>query len=274
MNQLPDYLLKLSLGLTLIWLFYYLVLRRLTFYNWNRWYLLLYSALAFVIPLISLNQTLPPRQLAEIPILRSVPAIPSAMAVETWRATSEGSEKQLIANANNPAESSENSKLPFIPHKALIGLFVLGNSLMLLRLGMQLYAYSRIKRRAQLVSDEDDVQIYHVEKQIVPFSFGNAIYFNPELHQPEELQEIMRHERVHVRQRHTFDVLFAELLCALNWFNPFAWLIRHAIRQNLEFIADREVLESGTEARAYQVSYSLKMLPPRESVLTTIPFWI
>ena len=249
MNQLPDYLLKLSLGLTLIWLFYFVVLRRLTFYNWNRWYLLLYTALAFVIPLVNLNQTLPPRQLAEIPILRSVPAISSVTTVETPYVAAKGDEKQPTEAKNTLPESSRG---PFTPAETIVGLLMLGISFMLFRLGLQLLSYFRIKKQALLFSDEDGIKVYHLAKPIVPFSFGNAIFLNPDLHQIKDLPEIMRHELVHVRQRHTFDVLAAELLCALNWYNPLAWLIRHAIRQNLEFIADREVLEKGTEARAYQ----------------------
>ena len=62
MNPILEYLLKLSASLALVGLFYQLVLRRLTFYNWNRWYLLAYSALAFLIPLINLNKVLPPEK--------------------------------------------------------------------------------------------------------------------------------------------------------------------------------------------------------------------
>lgn len=57
---------------------------------------------------------------------------------------------------------------------------------------------------------------------------------------------------VHVRQHHTADMMLAELLLVLNWFNPFAWILRHAIRQNLEFIADRQVLTHGVDRRQYQ----------------------
>ncbi len=251
MNYLPDYLLKLSFGLGLIWLFYYVALRRLTFYNWNRWYLLLYALVAFVIPLVNLDQALTPQSLAEIPIIRSVPAIPSATTVETWHATSEGSEKHLAADANTTAEVD---KPPLLFLEGwLIGLFALGAAFMLLRFAVQLVAFYKIKHQARLVSDEWGVKIYHVERPIVPFSFGKAIFFNPKLHTPQELRQIIDHETVHVNQRHTPDVLFAEMLCVLNWYNPFAWLIRHAIRQNLEFIADRQVLNNGTEARAYQL---------------------
>jgi BlaR1 peptidase M56 len=66
------------------------------------------------------------------------------------------------------------------------------------------------------------------------------------------LKEIIRHEFVHVKQKHTIDILFAEFLCIINWYNPFVWLMRKAIRQNLEFIADNNVLQSGFDRKQYQ----------------------
>lgn len=55
-----------------------------------------------------------------------------------------------------------------------------------------------------------------------------------------------------MKQNHTLDILVGELLCIINWFNPFAWLIRHSIRQNLEFIADDFVLKNGLDKKTYQ----------------------
>ena len=57
---------------------------------------------------------------------------------------------------------------------------------------------------------------------------------------------------MHIRQRHTIDILVAEFICIGNWYNPFAWAIRHAIRQNLEFIADQKVLDNGIDRKGYQ----------------------
>jgi beta-lactamase regulating signal transducer with metallopeptidase domain len=48
---------------------------------------------------------------------------------------------------------------------------------------------------------------------------------------------------VHVEQKHTLDVLVTEIVCIVNWFNPFAWLIKKAVRENLEFIADDAVIK-------------------------------
>ncbi len=47
-------------------------------------------------------------------------------------------------------------------------------------------------------------------------------------------------------------MIWAEVLCILNWYNPFAWLIKKVIRQNLEFIADQKVLQNGLDKKQYQ----------------------
>jgi TonB family protein len=85
-----------------------------------------------------------------------------------------------------------------------------------------------------------------------PFSFFRWIVLNTTLYTDAELQEILQHEDTHVREMHSIDILLAELLCTFCWFNPFAWLLKREIRLNLEFLADRSVLDSGCEAEHYQ----------------------
>ncbi|HEX4371857.1 MAG TPA: M56 family metallopeptidase, partial [Puia sp.] len=130
-------------------------------------------------------------------------------------------------------------------------ILIIGSIIMLVRLIMQLISLQKIKKSATIIHDEEAV-IYNVDKNITPFSFGNAIYINQDLHSEKELQEIILHEYVHVKQNHTADIILSELICVINWFNPFAWLMRHAIRQNLEFIADNKVLQHGTDKKSYQ----------------------
>ena len=108
-----------------------------------------------------------------------------------------------------------------------------------------------MRRKAQLLS-VDGMKLYQVNKNIIPFSFGNAVFINSELHSEDELREIIRHEFVHVKQRHTLDILWSEWLCIINWYNPFAWMLKRSIRQNLEFIADNKVLQNGVDRKQYQ----------------------
>ncbi len=97
-----------------------------------------------------------------------------------------------------------------------------------------------------------EVTIYHLEESFIPFSFASSIYVNKNLYSEQELRQIILHEYIHVKQKHTVDIIVGECLCVLNWYNPFAWMIRLAIRQNLEFIADDWVLKTGLQRKEYQ----------------------
>src|SRR5579859_6071363 len=226
------YLLKLSAAVSVTWLFYYGVLRPLTFYNWNRWYLLGYTLLSFLIPLIDIGPMVTagdpgqqPRYLSYIPAMGgySRAVLPTARQSHAWD-----------------------------PWNFALFLLAAGMILLLIRVLIRWYSLTRVRKQARLISSHPDIRIYQVDRHITPFSFGNAVYINQRLHTEQEWEEIILHEYVHIRQRHTIDILLAELISILNWYNPFVWAIRYSIRQNLEFIADRKVLDNGVDKKGYQ----------------------
>ncbi|GGM93502.1 hypothetical protein GCM10010967_28320 [Dyadobacter beijingensis] len=237
MSAFPDYLLKLSVGFGVIALFYHLVLRQLTFFDANRHYLRFYSALCFLIPLININTFFgeSPEPTRTRTFVQSVPAITRTPAPET-----------PVFQAAVPEAPASLTAADW-----LMIVWAVGAAVMLVRLLLQVRSYLRIRAQAQLVS-HDGVKIYHFDLKMSPFSFWNAIFYNPRLHEPGELQDMILHEYIHVRQRHSVDVIWSELICMINWFNPFAWLIRSAIRQNLEYIADQKVLENHADTKTYQ----------------------
>jgi len=231
MQPLFFYLLKLSATLAILWLFYYTVLRPLTFYSWNRWYLLGYSLLSFFIPLINIGSLMTSYDEAHHPVYFAyIPALGNySPAVVHPVAANPGFDRWTIA----------------------AGVLAAGILFLLVRTGIRWFSLTRVRKQARLVSDTE-IRIYEVDRNITPFSFGNAIYINPRLHSEKEWEEIVLHEYVHIRQRHTIDILVAEAICILNWYNPFAWALRHSIRQNLEFIADQQVLNNGVDKKEYQ----------------------
>ena len=225
------YSIKLSCSLAVLWLFYRLVLRNLTFYDMNRWYLLGYSVLSVLIPLIDIGPALESDAGGEPLVLQFIPAIGQyapSIAASPLRNTSAWSAWNVVLSA-----------------------ILLGALFLLLRLVFRWLALRQLRRRARLIRD-GECEIYQVDEAIAPFSFGKAMYINRDLHTEKEWEEIILHEYVHVRQRHTVDIVLAEWLTVFNWYNPFAWLIRHSIRQNLEFIADRKVLDNGFDKKEYQ----------------------
>ncbi|MCC8409647.1 hypothetical protein LJ707_11970 [Mucilaginibacter sp. UR6-1] len=230
MPAIFEYLLKLSLSIALIYTFYLLVLRRLTFYNLNRWYLAGYTLLCFVIPFVDVS---------------GITAVANERSIVHYVPTVQAITSATIARPiAQPAESTNWWQI-----MALI--LAMGSAVMLVRLLTQLFALRKIKQTAVPIS-EGDTAIYHTDSEVTPFSFGNSIYLNKNLHTGAELEEIILHEYVHVKQVHTFDIILAELLCIVNWYNPFAWLMRHSIRQNLEYIADDNVVNTGIDKKAYQ----------------------
>jgi hypothetical protein len=117
---------------------------------------------------------------------------------------------------------------------------------------LRFYSLQKTRKLAKPVTTDVEVKLYHLPGEAAPFSFYNSIYLDTSLYQEEELEKIIAHELVHVNQKHTIDMLLAELICMVQWYNPFAWLLKHAIRQNLEFIADDAVLQKGISRKSYQ----------------------
>jgi TonB-dependent SusC/RagA subfamily outer membrane receptor len=228
-----EYLLKLSISLGAVYLFYILVLQRLTFYNLNRRYLLFYSLLCFFIPFTDVTSLLSKNEMDNNKLVNFIPAFNFS-----------GSTTAAAQAANENSSSLYYWQWGFI-------VLLIGSFLLLLRLAVQYFSFLKMRNAAELLSNEE-VKLYRVKDKIIPFSFNNSIFINHEIENGEELKEIILHEFVHVKQKHTIDILFAEFLCIINWYNPFVWLMRKAIRQNLEFIADNNVLQSGFDRKQYQ----------------------
>jgi hypothetical protein len=223
------YIIKLSISLSIIYLFYQLFLRRLTFYTLNRWYLLVYSLLCFVIPFINVFTIFTQPALQESTLISYIPSI-QLTQVEPKAAA--------ISSSINPMQIT-------------IAVIITGMLLMIARLAIQYYSLFKMRSKAVLLYN-DKVKLYHINERVIPFSFGRSIYVNQHQHTEAELKEIIRHEFIHVKQRHSLDIIWSELLCIINWYNPFAWLLRNSMRQNLEFIADQQVLRSGFDRKQYQ----------------------
>lgn len=233
MPLIIQYLLKLSLSLALVYLFYQLLLRKWTFYNCNRFYLLGYTILCFIIPFINITPALKSSSWEKSNITSIIPA---------WQLTNTN---DVMRDPVVPLTSASNY------WNILLYAFIAGSIVLAALFCVRYLSFLRIRRGARMLA-EGNMKIYQVDKNIMPFSFGNEIFINHTLHGEEELREIIRHEFVHVRQKHSIDILWAELLCMLNWYNPFVWLIRKSIRQNLEFIADEQVVNSGLDKKQYQ----------------------
>lgn len=96
------------------------------------------------------------------------------------------------------------------------------------------------------------VTLYVPRGEMAPFSFFKWIFVDPSRFSDKEIDEVILHEQTHSKGGHSFDLLILEVVKILCWANPFVWLLSREVEQNLEYIADNAVVNSGIDAKAYQ----------------------
>jgi len=222
------YLLQANAVLLLFAAAYYGLLRRLTFFTLNRVYLLLALLFAAVYPALPVPALLP----------ASMALLPTA----------------VVAHAASAAAGRAAPTPGFNWQNAGLLLYAVGTGLLLLRLLGQLLSLALVRRQAR------PTWVLGQPVRVLagaggPFSFGRTIYLSEStLADSVALPPALRHEQAHVRQWHTLDVLLTQLATALAWMNPAAWLLRRAVLDNLEYLADHAALRTGLDRRAYQYS--------------------
>ncbi len=107
------------------------------------------------------------------------------------------------------------------------------------------------------------------DQELLPFSFFNILFISPggNYHQ---LEQIIEHEKVHIRQWHSVDILLAEVFGIVTWINPLTMLLKRYNRLNLEYIADQEVLNTGVDKKQYQLSILQNSINPDAYPLTNL----
>jgi len=103
------------------------------------------------------------------------------------------------------------------------------------------------------------VKLVRTAEYAASFSFFSYVFVNPST-SDVETREIVNHEREHIEQRHWFDLLLVEVLCMLQWFNPFVWVYAHLIRQNHEYLADEKALQCTSDPAIYQATLLNQLL--------------
>lgn len=225
MNDVLMYFLKVNIAIALFFLFYRLVFYNDTFWATRRFYLVFSILLSVIYPFISLSGWLEKQEPMQVIMTNYVSM--NEITVTTARPT--------ILTMEN----------------VLLAAYALVSLVLLVRMGFQLGSVLRwkLKGKRQLLHG---IPIVAIDGDITPFSFFKSIFINPALHNEQETNQILAHEMTHARQRHSLDVLLSEMLTITCWMNPAAWLLKHEIRHNLEFLADNSVLQSGFDSKNYQ----------------------
>lgn len=102
-------------------------------------------------------------------------------------------------------------------------------------------------------SEMDGCRVSITQRDVHPFSFFSNIVIPERMVRHPHIGMILGHEKIHVKEKHTLDIMFTEIMFIFQWFNPFAWLIRDAVKTNLEYKTDHEILKRFDE-RIYQLT--------------------
>lgn len=111
-------------------------------------------------------------------------------------------------------------------------------------------------------------KILIINNKCSPFSFLNSIYLGQNYLNNEQIDEcLFLHEKCHVDEKHSLDILFIELLAVFSWYNPVLFLYKKAMRTNHEFLADNYVLSKNHSRSTYQQLILQEMSGPRNQTL-------
>ena len=148
----------------------------------------------------------------------------------------------------------------------LWGVYIIGLAFFGFRLLRSLYRIYRLHMdgRKEVI---DGASIIYTQSEHLPFSFWNTVYISDQVELTEEFQDILEHERTHVKSRHSIDVLLLELIQIAFWFNPMIYLYKTALRQTHEYLADAAVLRH-TSRKTYGTMLLKQSLSGLEIALT------
>ncbi len=261
------YIINVAVILVACLAFYKLLLHRETFYKVNRYMLITCLAISFALPLLQV-----PAQFS----LRKPSVVNTESSPDSYRVVSSETATPVIKQdaptsdkGNNLAQSSS-AKFSFAQFMNWLfwiywfGVFIFAASFLFQLILLLWRAYRNpviIDGAYRIVEDTGDK---------APCSFGNTIFINPEKYDWETYSQILLHEKIHIRQRHTIDIVIAELLLIFQWFNPFAWIYRREIESNLEFLTDDQLMQQKeVDKQRYQLSLVQVSAPHFPLSLTT-----
>lgn len=197
---------------------YDLFLKKETFFNWNRVYLIASSLLSFFLPLIKIErfkEVVPTEYVIALPEILLTPDVVIEETASSW------------------------NWLLYLGIAVSLGLFI-----------YKLYQIISLKINGVLVH-KGKYKIIKIRNSSMSFSFFNYVFIG-DLIEEEALSQIMEHEMVHINQKHSIDLFYFEMLRIVFWFNPLLYVYQKRISELHEYIADASVVKFQGKKAYYQ----------------------
>ncbi|TSJ40596.1 hypothetical protein FO440_12665 [Mucilaginibacter corticis] len=224
------YLAEANIYLGVFYLAYCLLLNKETYYQLNRAYLLFSCTAAFVLPILQVGALKPVETAVDTTLNYTLPAY---------------TEQLPVTNYVNVAPVMVEHHLAAQDY--LVYVYLLGAVVLFAMLMIKLFGLARLMRNAQ-TSDALKYKVVYLPETGVAFSFFNYLFIGDNA---SAANTIIRHELVHIRQKHSVDIIFLEVLKVINWFNPFVYLLQNSLKTVHEYIADEQTAAFEDDALTY-----------------------
>ena len=246
MNPFITYILQTTLAISLFYMIYWLFLRKETFFNFNRYYFIISILAALALPFLDVG---------------NAPVFVESVPVQAITGGYYYLENAVIPST---AVSSPEISAGYGFMDVLAWIYFAGVAFFLLRLVIQaIWLMWKISSSEKI--EMSGMRIVLDEKAGSPFSFFSWVFLTPAEANEGNISEILVHEKEHISQKHSIDLLLIELLSAFQWINPFVWLLRRSIKETHEYLADHAVLRQGVPVHDYQkllLSYAMGVAQP------------
>jgi len=209
------YLIKVSMALVLCWALYRAAFRKLTFFQWNRIYLLASVVLSLILPLLRLQ-------------LKTKLVAAADIGGIDWT--------YVDHLASTPVHLTQNAEA-WSPGSVLLLVYIAVALTLLLRSGLRIRHLLRSTGPSRRIQ-KGRIKVYIHERRMGSFTLFRRIYLDRHSFENQS-SYVLKHEMAHAVQLHSFDLIFMEFVRALLWFNPFSFVLLRYVRENHEYLADR-----------------------------------
>lgn len=259
------YLVLSAVCLALLYGVYRLALSRTTLHRFNRILLLSILVLSAVLPAVRIDGIKLNNKVADAPISKSVPQYlyadeyapmemvyePSQMEEPVGAVTSVASQPDIRTSATTGVKMMEVlMRMHWIT--IITYLYLMGVAFFMIRLLIGIIRVETLCRLGGRKLSDGSVLLV-CDGQFQPTSWRNTIIISRSDYESDNSRMIIEHEQAHIHHRHSIDVLLAQMVCALQWFNPAAWALKRSLQEVHEYEADAAVLADGLNERQYQL---------------------
>jgi len=260
MEALFIFILKSSGLLATFYFAYIFLLRKETFFNSSRWFLLAGLITSLVLPFVVYTKVI---WVEAAPAPAPDPIITTTLAnVENIPTSNHNVAKYEPQYSPTTVTVVKDENFEINWGLVLAAVYGMGFLAFMIKFALDFYSLNSVLK-GKNIQQQEDFKFIDINENIAPFSYFDYIVYNSSLYTSAELESILEHEKVHSDQKHTIDVLISRIFCILFWFNPIVWLYKKAILQNLEFIADSEASKKIADKKAYQ--YTLLKITTHET---------